>query len=67
VPLTFETRLEEAHEQPRRSVKPRHGRGRGQPELCGILGDGENQAANLISDATSIPSLNLTPLMTFGN
>ena len=30
---------------------------------CGILGDGVNQAADLISDATSIPSL--TPLMTF--
>jgi hypothetical protein len=39
---------------------------RGQ-ELCGILGDGVNQAADLISDATSIPSLNFTPLMTFGN
>jgi hypothetical protein len=36
-------------------------------ELCGILGDGVNQAADLISDATSIPSLNFTPLMTFGN
>ena len=38
-----------------------------QLELCGILGDGVNQAADLISDATSIPSLNFTPLMTFGN
>jgi hypothetical protein len=38
-----------------------------QRELCGILGDGVNQAADLISDATSIPSLNFTPLMTFGN
>jgi hypothetical protein len=37
------------------------------PELCGILGDGVNQAADLISDATSIPSLNFTPLTTFGN
>ena len=36
-------------------------------ELCGILGDGVNQAADLISDATSIPSLNCTPLTTFGN
>jgi hypothetical protein len=36
-------------------------------ELCGILGDGVNQAAHLVSDATSIPSLNFTPLMTFGN
>jgi hypothetical protein len=36
-------------------------------ELCRILGDGVSQAADLISDATSIPSLNFTPLMTFGN
>jgi hypothetical protein len=36
-------------------------------ELCGILGDGVNQAADLISDAASIPSLNFTPLITFGN
>jgi hypothetical protein len=32
-----------------------------------ILGDGVNQAADLVSGATSIPSRNLTPLMTFGN
>ena len=31
------------------------------------LGDGVNQAADLVSDATSIPSRNFTPLMTFGN
>ena len=36
-------------------------------ELCGILGDGVDQAADLISDAASIPSLNFTPLITFGN
>jgi len=36
-------------------------------ELWLNLGDGVNQAANLISGATSIPSLNFTPLMTFGN
>jgi hypothetical protein len=36
-------------------------------ELWLILGDGVNQAADLISDATSIPSLNFTPLTTFGN
>jgi hypothetical protein len=36
-------------------------------ELCLNLGDGVNQAANLASGATSIPSRNLTPLMTFGN
>ena len=38
-----------------------------EPELCGILGDGVDQAADLISDAASIPSLNFTPLITFGN
>jgi len=36
-------------------------------ELCGILGDGVNQAADFFSDATSIPSRNVTPLTTFGN
>ncbi len=37
------------------------------PELCGILGDGLNQAADLISGAASIPFVNFTPLMTWGN
>src|SRR3977135_4105682 len=32
-----------------------------------ILGDGVNQAADLASGATSIPSWSLTPWMTFGN
>ena len=36
-------------------------------ELCWIFGDGVNQAADFFSDATSIPSRNVTPLMTFGN
>ena len=36
-------------------------------ELCGNLGDGVNQAADLVSDAASIPSVNFTPLMIFGN
>ena len=36
-------------------------------QLWLILGDGVNQAADLVSGATSIPSRNLTPLMTFGN
>jgi hypothetical protein len=36
-------------------------------ELCGILGDGVNQAADFFSDATSIPSRNVTPLTIFGN
>jgi hypothetical protein len=36
-------------------------------ELWLILGDGMNQAADLASGATSIPSWNLTPWMTFGN
>ena len=36
-------------------------------ELWLILGDGVNQAADLASGATSIPSWNLTPWMTFGN
>jgi bifunctional non-homologous end joining protein LigD len=36
-------------------------------ELRGKLGDGVNQAADLISSTASIPSLNFTPLMTFGN
>ena len=37
------------------------------PELCLILGDGVDQAANFTSCTTSIPSLNFTPLMIFGN
>jgi hypothetical protein len=36
-------------------------------ELCGIFGDGVNQAADFFSGATSIPSRNVTPLTTFGN
>ena len=36
-------------------------------ELCRKVGDGGIQAADLISAAISIPSLNLTPLMTLGN
>ena len=37
------------------------------PELCLNLGDGVNQAANLASSTTSIPSRNLAPLTIFGN
>jgi MFS transporter, DHA1 family, multidrug resistance protein len=36
-------------------------------ELRGKLGDGVSQAADFISAASSIPSLNFTPSMTFGN
>jgi len=36
-------------------------------ELRGKVGDGVNQAADFISAASSIPSLNFTPSMTFGN
>jgi len=36
-------------------------------ELCGIFGDGVNQASDFVSDATSIPSRNVAPLTTFGN
>ncbi len=36
-------------------------------ELRLNLGDGVNQAADFFSDATSIPSRNVTPLTTFGN
>ena len=36
-------------------------------ELCRKIGDGVNQAADLISAAASIPSLNFIPLTTFGN
>jgi len=36
-------------------------------ELCLNLGDGVDQAANLASGTTSIPSRNLAPLTTFGN
>ena len=36
-------------------------------ELCWKVGDGAIQAADLISATSSIPSLNLTPLMTLGN
>lgn len=39
----------------------------GQSELCGKVGDGVNQAADLISATASIPSLNCIPLTTFGN
>src|ERR1700675_3377433 len=36
-------------------------------ELRGKIGDGVNQAADLISATASIPSLNFIPLTTFGN
>ena len=36
-------------------------------ELRGKVGDGVNQAADLISATVSIPSLNFIPLTTFGN
>ena len=35
--------------------------------LRGKVGDGVNQAADLISATASIPSLNFIPLTTFGN
>jgi hypothetical protein len=38
-----------------------------QLELCRKIGDGVNQAADLISATASIPSLNFIPLTTFGN
>ena len=37
------------------------------PELCLILGDGVDQAADFTSRTTSISSGNFTPLMTFDN
>ena len=40
---------------------------RASQELCRKVGDGVNQAADLISATASIPSLNFTPVMTFGN
>ena len=39
----------------------------GDVELCGKVGDGVNQAADLISATASIPSLNFIPLTTFGS
>jgi hypothetical protein len=39
----------------------------GTMELCRKIGDGVNQAADLISATASIPSLNFIPLTTFGN
>ena len=39
----------------------------GRGELCRKIGDGVNQAADLISATASIPSLNFIPLTTFGN
>ena len=36
-------------------------------ELCLNLGDGVDQAAEIVSRAISIPSLNFAPLMIFGN
>jgi hypothetical protein len=41
--------------------------GRPAYELCRKIGDGVNQAADLISATASIPSLNFIPLTTFGN
>lgn len=38
------------------------------PELCGNLGDADNQAARVAaSSVISTPSLNLVPSMSFGN
>ena len=47
-----------------RAVHPQRG---ASVELCGKVGDGVNQAADLISARASIPSLNFIPLTTFGN
>jgi SRSO17 transposase len=48
----------------RKSVEPIAAR---VEELRGKIGDGVNQAADLISVTVSIPSLNFIPLTTFGN
>jgi hypothetical protein len=47
------------------ACRHRHSQFRREVELRLIFGDGVNQAADLVSGATSIPSRNLTPLMTF--
>ena len=44
-----------------------YGAGRRRPELCWILGDGVDQAADISWVATSIPSRNFTPRTIFGN
>ena len=41
--------------------------GERQVELCWILGDGVDQAADISWFATSIPSRNFTPRTIFGN
>src|SRR5271167_2291915 len=50
-------------------LTPKYPCGLMQPELelCGKVGDGVNQAADLISATASIPSVNFIPLTTFGN
>ena len=57
------------HSRPRRQLCSdlQEGRPAVGLELYGIFGDGVNQAADFFSDATSIPSRNVTPLTTFGN
>jgi hypothetical protein len=45
----------------------RHERLRGRARASRKIGDGVNQAADLISATASIPSLNFIPLTTFGN
>jgi transcriptional regulator with XRE-family HTH domain len=48
-------------------TKPRIPLSEDEAELCRKIGDGVNQAADLISATASIPSLNFIPLTTFGN
>jgi hypothetical protein len=68
--------VEELFERFDRFLKDKRVSGHGRPdhrcddrvgELWLNLGDGVDQAADLISCAASIPSLNITPSMTFGN
>ena len=60
-------RAENSHQPTRRRERIMKRFKSARQELCGEIGDGMNQAADLISATASIPSLNFIPLTTFGN